>query len=63
MKLYLSTAEAAEMAETTLATIRNWCSRYPKLGRKVGVGNHARIRIDPDALAEILKGHPVIRAR
>ena len=63
MKDYLSTAEAAEQANATSATIRNWCSHHPKLGRKVGVGEHARIRIDPDALAEILKGQPITRSR
>jgi hypothetical protein len=63
MKVYLSTTEAAEMAETTPTTIHNRCFHQPKIGRKVGIGDHARIRIGPDALAETLKGQPITRAR
>ncbi len=61
MSAYLTPNEAAAIADVHPSTIRDWCARHPELGRKIGIGAKAPIRIDPDVLAEILKGQPVIR--
>ena len=62
MSAYLTPNEAAALADVSPSTIRFWCARHPELGCKIGVGAKAPIRINPDVLAEILKGKPVIRA-
>jgi DNA-binding transcriptional MerR regulator len=48
---YLTTSEAAQVADVSSVTIRTWCSTYG-IGRRVG----GRYRIDPQKLEKLLSG-------
>lgn len=51
--MYISTREAARLAELTLNGIRYWIRRYPGLGYKRG----GRYRVNVDKLEQILAGN------
>lgn len=53
---FLTTTEAARVAQVSSVTIVSWCKKH-RLGRQVG-GKFGRWRVDPDKLVKFLKGKP-----